>query len=141
MSKSQREKGKAGEREVATLFQDRGFNAYRTEQRTGKHGDADVKVEELKDWQIEVKRRENLNVFDTIQQTQGENPLNRPLLFWRKDRKDWLAIMDALDALSLLETMRKIATVYEVLEKTEKLSAEDWEEVAKYMGELAKLAL
>ena len=40
MSKAQREKGKAGERELAALFREYGFNARRTSQYCGQTGDA-----------------------------------------------------------------------------------------------------
>ena len=42
MGKSQREKGKRGERELSNLLKDHGYNCRRGQQYCGTNGDADV---------------------------------------------------------------------------------------------------
>lgn len=57
MSKAQREKGKAGERELAALFREYGFNARRTSQYCGQTGDASDVIG-LPGFHVECKRCE-----------------------------------------------------------------------------------
>ena len=54
MGKAQREKGKRGERELAGILRDYGYNCRRGQQYCGTSGDADVIG--LPDVHIEVKR-------------------------------------------------------------------------------------
>ena len=58
MGKMQREKGKRGERELAGILRDYGYNCRRGQQYCGTFGDADVIG--LPDVHIEVKRVEDL---------------------------------------------------------------------------------
>lgn len=56
MGRSQREKGKAGEREFSKVFAaETGLTCRRTQQFAGRQGTSDVMVAELPDLHIEVK--------------------------------------------------------------------------------------
>lgn len=66
MGKSQREKGKRGERELAKLLKDHGYSCRRGQQYCGSNGDADVVG--LPGIHIECKRVERLNLEDAMRQ-------------------------------------------------------------------------
>lgn len=96
MSKAQREKGKRGERELATLLKSYGYDCCRGQQYCGANGDADVIG--LPGIHIECKRVERLNIQEAMEQsindtecTAGEKVL--PAVFHRKNGKDWLVTM------------------------------------------------
>ena len=67
MGKMQREKGKRGERELAGILRDYGYNCRRGQQYCGTSGDADVIG--LPDVHIEVKRVEDLRLRKALQQS------------------------------------------------------------------------
>lgn len=70
-----RNKGAAGEREVAGILRGYGYKARRGQQYSGANGDADVVG--LPGIHIEVKRREKLNIYDAIDQAkETENRMN-----------------------------------------------------------------
>ena len=92
MSKSQRTKGAAGEREVCDLiFQNLGIHVHRNLSQT-RDGGADIK---LNPYSIEVKRRAAIgNVYDWMDQaSNGCDQGERPIIVCRADRKEWLAIL------------------------------------------------
>lgn len=63
-------KGKVGELEVVNLLKEKGLTARRTQQFSGKaDGTSDVLCEELKNFHIEVKRDEHLNIEKAMQQS------------------------------------------------------------------------
>lgn len=67
MGKMQREKGKRGERELAGILRDYGYNCRRGQQYCGTSGDADVIG--LPNVHIEVKRVEDLRLRKALQQS------------------------------------------------------------------------
>lgn len=92
MSKAQRTKGAAGEREVCDLiFQNLGIEAHRNLSQT-RDGGADIK---LKPYSIEVKRRAAIgNIYDWMNQASaGCDVAERPIVVCRADRKEWLAVL------------------------------------------------
>lgn len=107
MGKSQREKGKRGERELSNLLKDYGYDCRRGQQYCGTNGDADVVG--LPGIHIECKRVERLNLYDAIQQavndTQAEQTaLGReiyPSVFHRRNRGSWLVTMRLEDWMNL----------------------------------------
>ena len=71
-------KGKNGERELATILREYGYDSRRGQQYCGSNGDADVVG--LPGVHIECKRVERLNIYDAIEQSKndardGENPV------------------------------------------------------------------
>ena len=92
MSKAQRSKGAAGEREICDMiFENLGIEVHRNLQQT-RDGGADIK---LKPFSIEVKRRAAIgNIYDWMEQaSNGCEPGERPIVVCRADRKEWLAVL------------------------------------------------
>lgn len=92
MSKAQRTKGAAGEREICDMiFENLGIEVHRNLQQT-RDGGADIK---LKPYSIEVKRRAAIgNIYDWMNQASaGCDMAERPIVVCRADRKQWLAVM------------------------------------------------
>ena len=88
MGKSQREKGKRGERELANLLKDHGYNCRRSQQYCGTNGDADVVG--LPGIHIECKR---------VERPFGEEIY--PSVFHRRNRGSWLVTMRLEDWMAL----------------------------------------
>ena len=99
MGKMSREKGKRGEREVFGLLSDllgtvvkRNINARR--------GDCDSL--ELPGWACESKRTEAWTDGYWAQAVeQAERVKRRPVLFWRGNRRPWVAMVDFVDVAAL----------------------------------------
>lgn len=91
-----RRKGADGERELARVLSDYGYEARRGQQFSGANGDADVIG--LPGIHIECKRVERLNLYDAIAQAkhdarEGESPA----VFHRRDNCKWLVTMEIGD--------------------------------------------
>ena len=107
MSKMSRDKGKRGEREVATIIRSHGFEAQRGQQHCGGSDSPDV-IHNIPDVYIEVKYREQLNVYEALEKVTKEAPIDsRPVVFHRRKRTGWLVSMDAEDFLYLMENFRE----------------------------------
>lgn len=92
MGKSQREKGKRGERELAVVLREYGFDSRRGQQYSGANGDADVVG--LPGIRIECKRVERLNISEAIKQSHDDaRPGELPAVFHRKNFEGWLVTM------------------------------------------------
>lgn len=91
-----RNKGAAGEREVAGILRGYGYKARRGQQYSGANGDADVVG--LPGIHIEVKRREKLNIYDAIDQAKRDRKSDElPAVFHRKNHFEWLVTMPLED--------------------------------------------
>ncbi len=101
MTINSRNKGAVGERELANILKDYGYNAWRGQQFSGANGDADV--EGLLDVHIEVKRVEKLNIYKAMEQSKRDASVNHeiPTVFHRKNRKPWLVTMELTDWMEL----------------------------------------
>ena len=97
MGKSSQRKGASGERELAELLRDYGYNAERGGSLTfGKTPD----VTGLPGIHIEVKRTERLNVLEAYQQAVRDAERFQdgiPALFHRRNRSPWLVTMSFED--------------------------------------------
>jgi len=88
-----REKGKRGEREVANILKEYGFDARRGQQFSGANGDADVVG--VDGFHIEVKFREQLNLDDALDQATHDAPAGAiPVVVHRKSRTKWKVTLD-----------------------------------------------
>ena len=97
------QKGKRGEREVAALLREYGFEARRGQQFSGGGDSPDV-VHNIPGVHIEVKLTEAFKLWDALEQAKADQrPGDLPVVFHRKNRKDWVAVLDAKDFLSLME--------------------------------------
>lgn len=100
MGKSQREKGKRGERELAGLLREYGYDCRRGQQYCGTSGDADVVG--LSGIHIECKRVERLNLLDAVSQAVRDAAKGLlPAVFHRRDRCEWLVTMRFVDWIGL----------------------------------------
>ena len=100
MGKSQREKGKRGERELAGKLRDHGYDCRRGQQFCGISGDADVIG--LPGIHIECKRVERLNLQEAMEQSKRDARTGeKPCVFHRRDRSEWLVTMRLEDWIQL----------------------------------------
>ena len=105
MGKLSREKGKRGEREVVALLKSRGFEARRGQQFRGGGDSPDV-IHGMTGFFIEVKLKQQLNLFDVLDQAEDEKPdAEVALIFHRKDKKRWLVTLDAGDFLDTIKEL------------------------------------
>lgn len=92
MGKASREKGKRGERELASVLKEYGWDCRRGQQYAGINGDADVVG--LPGIHIECKRVEKLNIYDAVDQSKRDAVLGDvPAVFHRKNNCEWLVTM------------------------------------------------
>lgn len=106
MGKSSRDKGAQGEREVARAFREGGFPEADRGARLGKSGDDVVRVEGL---HIEVKRREKLSIWESLEQADKDAPpLMEPILAFRRNRTTWKVAMELEFLLGLLRDRRTL---------------------------------
>ena len=89
-------KGTAGERELAAILREKGFDARRGQQFCGWNGDADVVG--LPGIHIECKRVEKLNLYAAMRQSirdarKGESPV----VMHRRNREKWLVTQNFED--------------------------------------------
>lgn len=93
-----RNKGAAGERELAQVLRDHGIEARRGQQYCGANGDADVVG--LEGYHIECKRVERLNIEEAYaQSTRDARTGEIPIVCHRKNRKPWMVTMSLEDFL------------------------------------------
>lgn len=105
MGKKQREKGKRGERELAELIREFGLEARRGVQFKGGAGSPDV-VCEIEGVHIECKRTEALSLYEAMGQAEADAGFKIPVVFHRRSRKPWLAILHATELLALLKQIK-----------------------------------
>lgn len=88
-----RNKGAAGERELAKLLQSYGYiNAKRGQQYCGAAGNADV-IDALPGIHIECKRVEKLNIHAAMEQAIHDAKGAIPAVFHRRNRGVWHVTM------------------------------------------------
>ena len=101
MGSASQKKGAAGERELAAILQEYGYNCTRGGSLTfGSVAD----LTGLPGIHIEVKRVEKLNVGEAMEQAIRDSERMRdgmPTLFHRRNRKPWLVTMRLEDWLGL----------------------------------------
>lgn len=87
-----RQKGTAGERELARKLRDLGYDCRRGQQYSGANGDADVVG--LPGIHIECKRVERLCIEDAIAQAKRDaREGEMPVVMHRKNHCEWLVTM------------------------------------------------
>lgn len=100
MSRMSRNKGKVGEREVAALLREHGFDAARGVQYQGGRDSADVVG--LPGFHIEVKRAETFSPYKALEQAETDCGYgSKPVVFHRSNSRHWIVVMDAGDFLEL----------------------------------------
>ena len=95
-----REKGAAGERELAKILRAYGFDARRGQQFSGANGDPDVIG--IPGCHIECKRVERLNIYEAMAQSINDARVGEtPVVMHRKNREEWLVSMRLGDFIKL----------------------------------------
>jgi|SRR4051794_11180923 Holliday junction resolvase len=102
MSRSERDKGAAGEREVAAIFRAHGFDCDRVPNSGGLRLKGDLYG--VLPVHVEVKRQERLQLWQWWEQAVSEAPEDvSPVLAFRRNRSEWLAVVRLDDLIGLLE--------------------------------------
>lgn len=99
MAVNSRNKGASGERELSKILREYGYECRRGQQFCGANGDADVIG--LPHIHIECKRVERLNLEDAMRQAIRDSGNDKPCVFHRKNRSEWLVTMRLNDWVEL----------------------------------------
>lgn len=124
MSAMQRNKGKAGEREIAALVRD--LTGWDVRRKVRQH-DGDSDLEGVPGWSVEVKRRRTATPGDRARwwrQCVGQAGPLRPVLFYRADRSEWRAVW------SLAPILAGAGAAWTAFEWTADTSPQAWAAVA-----------
>lgn len=101
-----RNKGAAGERELAGLLKKYGYDCRRGQQYCGANGDADVVG--IPGLHIECKRVEKLNLDDAMEQSIHDAKDGEiPVVMHRKNRKPWKVTLELDNFVELLKAAGK----------------------------------
>lgn len=100
--KRSREKGKRGEREIASLLREYGYDARRGVQYKGGQDSPDVIG--LPGTHIEVKRTERLNLYDALSQSKADAGDDMPIVLHRKNNAEWVVIQPLSDWINLFRS-------------------------------------
>lgn len=107
MSAMSRNKGKAGERELAALLTAEGFEARRGVQYRGGNDSPDVLCPSLPGVHFEVKRTERLRLYDALAQAKADVGGKLPVVAHRANRHDWIAMLNFRDLLAILRAVTR----------------------------------
>ena len=100
MAINSRKKGAEGERQLAKILREHGYESRRGQQFCGKNGDADVVG--LPGIHIECKRVERLDLNAAMEQAMRDaKDHDRPCVFHRKNRDFWKVTMTLEDFLEM----------------------------------------
>ena len=100
MGKMSRDKGKRGEREVASLFREYGFDARRGVQYHGGLDSPDVVG--VPGLHIEVKRVERLALYDALDQARRDaGPGELPVVVHRRNDCRWVVVLSFEDFMTI----------------------------------------
>lgn len=106
MATNGKRKGKKGELELAHKLKEYGYDTKRSVQYNGKDGQADVLG--LPHIHIECKRVEKLNIYDAIDQAKRDAKNgDKPTVFHRKNRCNWLVTMELDEFMEIYEAYRE----------------------------------
>lgn len=95
-----RQKGAAGERELANLLKEYGYDTRRGQQYSGINGDADVVG--IPGLHIECKRVEKLNLDAALEQSKRDaRESEMPVVIHRKNRQEWKVTLSLKDFIEL----------------------------------------
>ena len=100
--KRSREKGKRGEREIASILREYGYDARRGVQYKGGQDSPDVIG--LPGTHIEVKRTERLNLYDALSQSKADAGDDMPIVIHRKNNSEWVVIQPLSDWINLFRS-------------------------------------
>lgn len=97
MAINSKQKGKRGELELVHEFEKYGYNTRRSVQYNGKEEEGQPDLIGLKDIHVECKYTNAFRLYDAIRQsirdTESTGRDELPVVFHRKSREDWVAVM------------------------------------------------
>jgi len=100
MGKMQRVKGKVGEREVAKINREAGFDSHRGQQYHGGGDSPDVVG--IPGLHLEVKRVERLQLWPALTQAKDDCEADEiPVVVHRANRRPWIAVLDYREFLKI----------------------------------------
>lgn len=100
-----RQKGKAGERELAKKLREYGYDCRRGQQYNGSDGSADVVG--LEGVHIECKRVERLNIEDAMAQSKHDARQGEiPVVMHRKNNCKWLVTLRLDDFMNIYKELK-----------------------------------
>lgn len=99
MGKASREKGKRGEREVASFLRSYGYEARRGVQYHGGTDSPDVVG--LPGIHIEVKRTERFDLYGALSQSKADAGNDKPVVIHRKNNCEWVVVQPLEDWIEL----------------------------------------
>lgn len=95
MSINSRQKGAKGERELAKILKEYGYNCRRGQQYSGLEGEDVVGLDYI---HIECKRVEKLDLYGAMDQSKRDRKQGQlPAVFHRKNNRKWLVTMELDD--------------------------------------------
>lgn len=104
MAINSKQKGAVGEREVAKILREHGYDAHRTAQYCGNTGEA-ADVVGLPGFHIECKRAERMELYkwyaQSVRDSSGSEDI--PIVVHRKNNADWLVSMSFEDFLRIVK--------------------------------------
>ena len=99
-----RAKGAAFERKIANILKERGFpSAHRGQQFSGTPDSPDVKCDELKEFGLELKAVENININKAYEQSLKDSGKATPIVIYKKNNKPILVVMELHDWIDLVQ--------------------------------------
>lgn len=110
MSINSKQKGKAGELELAKVLREYGYDTRRTVQYNGKSEEGQADLLGLPGIHIECKRVEKLNIDEAMEQADRDNAGKRelpfyerviPAVFHRRNHKKWKVTLYLEDFIEL----------------------------------------
>jgi Holliday junction resolvase len=111
-----KQRGKRGEREVATILRENGHDAKRGWQVRGGANEADVISGSL-GRHVEVKYCERLNIYDALAQAERDSQGKQPyVVVFRRNRTKWFAAVELAEFLKLVEIQQKSAILSVITE-------------------------
>jgi hypothetical protein len=100
-------KGKVGELQIAKILREAGYtDARRGVQYEGGSSSADVIG--LPGFHIEVKFCKLFDGYNWMEQAKRDADLDTPVVVWRKDKKQWMVLMELDEFLTVLKSRGNI---------------------------------
>lgn len=103
-----KQKGKRGELELAHFLTDAGYPARRGQQFKGGEDSPDIICDSLEEFNIECKRTERLQLYKAMKQSEDDcGDTQKPIVFHRQNKQDWIVILKASDFLELVKNNKQ----------------------------------
>ena len=107
LGRLKRNKGAAGERELARFLTEHGLPAIRGRQYQGGNDSPDVKLS-VEGYHFECKRTEVLHLWDALRQAQADAHGKTPIVAHRPNRKEWIAVLTLEKLVSIITELEEL---------------------------------